>query len=84
MSEHFTCPVCGFPGLDEPPKDEHGCSSFEICNCCGTEFGYEDTTTSYAELRRRWVAAGSKWWSSKQPTDWDPNQQLERAGLTLS
>lgn len=33
----YTCPVCDYPDLDEEPL-----FSWEICACCGTEFGYDD------------------------------------------
>jgi len=35
----YTCPVCDYDKLDEPPYDETGFGSFEICPRCGTEFG---------------------------------------------
>lgn len=36
------CPVCGFDGLDFKPYDEKGFGTFEICPCCGFEFGCDD------------------------------------------
>jgi hypothetical protein len=36
----YSCPVCGLDGLQEPGDAEF--ASFEICPCCGTEFGYDD------------------------------------------
>jgi len=49
---HFPCPICGFPDLDEPPYDSDGENpSFDICPCCGIEFGYEDCGRSHSELR---------------------------------
>jgi hypothetical protein len=77
----FTCPVCGFPGLDEAPCDDHGCASFEICPCCGIEFGYDDATTSHSELRARWIAGGKCWRSDREPpTGWDADTQLAQIG----
>ena len=29
------CPVCGYDGLDEPPFDERGVGSDDICPCRG-------------------------------------------------
>jgi len=55
-----TCPVCGFAELTQPPYDSTGCASFEICPSCGTEFGYHDANKSHEELRRRWLAAGTR------------------------
>lgn len=82
-SDTYTCPVCGFPGLSEPPYDAHGCASFEICPSCGTEFGYDDATRCHADLRKSWVAAGMPWWSKaiQPPQDWDAQGQLRKAGL---
>lgn len=36
---NYTCPVCYYDKLDEPPYDETGFGSFDICPQCGTEFG---------------------------------------------
>ena len=36
------CPVCGYIGLNEQPYDDNGCPSYEICSCCGFEFGFDD------------------------------------------
>ena len=35
---NFTCPVCGWPKLEFDPLH----SACEFCDCCGTEFGYDD------------------------------------------
>lgn len=74
----LVCPVCGFDGLDEPAYDAHGCASFGICPCCGTEFGYNDATRTHVELRSKWIGNGMKWWSRtpNPPADWDPVRQL--------
>lgn len=74
----YRCPVCGYPGLDEPPYDEHGCASYNICPCCGTEFGYDDNNIAHAELRKRWISSGMRWWSktTPKPADWDAERQL--------
>lgn len=82
MSE-FMCPVCGYFGLDEPAYDKNGLWSFEICICCGVQYGYTDCNTSHAELRARWIANGMKWHSRvfAPPENWDPVEQLRRAGF---
>jgi len=76
----YVCPVCGYEHLDEPPYDEHGCSSFEICPCCGSEFGYDDHSATHDALRQKWKLSGMKWWSSVivPPTNWDPVNQLKK------
>ncbi len=80
-SDTFTCPVCGFAGLSEPPYDAHGCASFEICPSCGTEFGYDDATWSHADIRKAWVAAGCPWRSQiiHPAPDWNAGEQLQNA-----
>ena len=79
-SEQFTCPVCGYAGMDEAPYDEVGCSSFGIGPCCGTEFGYDDYSVTHADLRKKWVSGGMLWWSNLvAPPDWDPVEQIKRA-----
>lgn len=69
----YTCPVCGYRELVDPPKD------WEICHCCGTEFGNDDYQTSHEELRKRWITAGMPWFSNavRKPRNWNPVKQLE-------
>ncbi|MED4649062.1 hypothetical protein P9293_17030 [Bacillus inaquosorum] len=38
----YTCPVCRFKGLTEPAYDKEGTHSYEICPCCGFQFGFDD------------------------------------------
>ena len=73
------CPVCRYPDLDEPAYDSFGCASCNICPCCGTEFGYDDSTIAHSDLREKWVFEGMQWWSKHQlkHNDWDPVRQLE-------
>ncbi len=80
----FSCPVCGFEGLPNPPYNKAGeCPSFGICPCCGTQFGYDDCGRSHAELRRAWLQNGAYWYSTATPppAGWDSVEQLRRAGL---
>jgi len=81
----YTCPVCGWPELDEPPRGKDGVASFEICPCCGFEFGFDDDDQgrSFAQARAQWIAGGMQWWSGSRPAPhgWNATQQLARAGL---
>lgn len=73
------CRVCGYE-LNEPPWGNDGMSpSFEICPCCGVEFGYEDVSLqSIRTFRSKWLASGSPWFDiSKRPKAWDISVQLE-------
>ena len=71
----FTCPVCYWPDLTTEPLD----MSYNICPCCGTEFGYDDFTLTHAQLRERWIDGGCVFWSSDQdrkPVNWNGVRQL--------
>jgi hypothetical protein len=82
---NFTCSFCGFPDLDQPPFDETGAPSFEICPCCGGEFGYNDASQeAEKEYRRKWIQNGAQWFdSSLKPTDWKLRNQLLNIGINL-
>lgn len=82
MSAEYTCPVCSFPHLEEPAYIEEE-ATFVICPSCGTEFGYDDVTKSFEQLRAQWVDAGCPWWGGGQekPRDWNPEcEKPKRAG----
>ena len=68
----YTCSVCSFSGLEAPTRD------FVICQCCGTEFSYDDFKCTHAELWSRWISRGAKWSSSlvPPPDDWDARVQI--------
>ncbi|AWG66777.1 hypothetical protein DDT46_00600 [Mycobacteroides abscessus] len=72
------CPVCGYPGLSEPPRTSAG--SLEICPCCFFQFGYSDDDLgyTYVEWRHEWISAGMPWGARNfsPPDGWDPVAQL--------
>jgi len=84
ISSHL-CPVCGFPDLDKPAYDSHGCASFGVCPSCGTEFGYDDSLKTHLQLRCDWVRDGMRWRSqaTAEPPGWTAIAQLKRAGMRL-
>ena len=43
MNRH-NCRVCGYYIDDLPWGKEDNCPTYEICPCCGVEFGNEDCT----------------------------------------
>jgi hypothetical protein len=56
------CRVCGYdPGF--PPWGPEGDEpTFDICPCCGVEWGYQDCLpTSAIKYRNQWLADGAKW-----------------------
>ena len=73
------CPVCGYPDLNEPPYLDNN-PSYEICNCCGFEFGYDDGSEghNYISYRAEWIAGGAKWFIPKScPSNWSLTEQLK-------
>ncbi len=73
------CLVCGFDYVDEPPWGPDGDSpSFDICACCGVEFGYTDSSIeSIKQFRQQWIDSGWPWRMPKMtPPGWDSEKQL--------
>ncbi|MGH8013635.1 MAG: hypothetical protein ACREQ4_14155 [Candidatus Binataceae bacterium] len=66
------CPVCGYDSLTKPPVD------YNICPCCGTEFGYDDIAHSWDELRTLWLSGGARWFSkhTPAPAEWNVLNQV--------
>ena len=74
------CPVCGYPlGNYNPWGDDGKTPTFDICPCCGVEWGNEDyTTESRTEYRNKWLADGAKWFETqKKPVNWNLEEQLK-------
>lgn len=78
--KYYICPICGYDKLDESPYDETGEPSFEICPCCGIEFGcdLENFHISENEYRKKWLSKGGIWFDPcEQPEEWDLELQLK-------
>lgn len=74
------CRVCGHD-QGEPPWGDDGVSpTHVICDCCGSEAGYEDSNpAAITNARDRWLTAGAPWWKPKaKPLDWDRDAQLRQ------
>jgi hypothetical protein len=74
----FHCRVCGLR-LEEPPWGEDGRTPlFDLCPCCGVEFGYQDASLKGVRAyRSRWLEQGAPWDMPKQrPADWNLDEQL--------
>jgi hypothetical protein len=86
--KHYTCPICGYPDLEEPAYVK-GHSTFEICRSCGAEFGNSDFYVGrnlvdvHRMMREQWLAEGAKWHHGTPPPGWDPRKQLRDAGLII-
>ncbi len=81
-------------GIGDPPWSSHGhppyeikygMPSYEVCTCCGFEFGNDDNPgtaepVSFDDYLRQWIAQGCKWFDEKEkPRDWNLEAQLTRA-----
>lgn len=82
----YTCPVCGYPNLDEPPRSTtSGGGSYEICPSCRFEFGVtdDDRGFTYEQWREKWVQEGMPWrgYDTPKPVNWDPVAQLRSLKL---
>lgn len=74
------CPVCGYPlGDYNPWGDDGNTPTYNICPCCGVEWGNEDyTPESRMEYRNKWIAGGAKWFDpQKKPANWNLEEQLK-------
>ena len=56
----YLCPVCGSPELDQPPYEENGSASFQMCSC-GFEFGFDDSHLASKEAVEGVVANWDRW-----------------------
>lgn len=77
------CPVCGYDKLLEPPYDQHQYPTYEICGCCGFEYGVDDGDKGYTfkAYREKWIKEGFPFNSpDEKPKEWDEEmmrKQLE-------
>jgi hypothetical protein len=75
-------------GLKPPYGAYFGSASYEICECCGFEYGYDDEPgsgagLSFEEYLKEWINAGCQWFTlGRRPNGWDLDEQLTQAGLT--
>jgi hypothetical protein len=79
--EKHCCRICGLYHIDLPWGEDGITPTFNICPCCGVEFGYEDDTDREGaiNIRKAWLAHGAKWLNEKRrPPDWNLEQQLRQ------
>ncbi|GDJ42217.1 hypothetical protein BvCmsKSNP075_02093 [Escherichia coli] len=77
------CRVCGAEHPEAPWGDDGETPTYDICNCCGVEFGYEDSTVqSIKKYRAKWLDSGAKWMNKKsEPQNWSVDEQLAHIPL---
>ena len=77
------CRVCGFQYDDYYPWGENGqLPTYDICDCCGAEFGYDDDIGACGEpiqtYRSKWINGGAKFFRpSERPENWNLEDQLK-------
>jgi len=71
-------------GFPIPYHTHFGMLSYQICGCCGYEFGAEDDPgpwaigLSFEDYLDRWLAAGGIWFDGKiRPSSWTFEQQMQ-------
>lgn len=76
------------PDHVEPPYSRHfGMPSYEVCDCCGFEFGNDDEPgtaegVSFATYLADWMSRGATWANPRcKPTGWSLEGQLAEAGI---
>ena len=76
-SKHH-CRVCGLRQSNPPWGEDGQCPTYEVCDCCGVEFGYEDTTPDgVKKARTGWLASGASWFAPEaRPVSWDLETQM--------
>jgi hypothetical protein len=74
----YNCRVCGLHQGFKPWGEDGQTPTFDICDCCGVEFGYEDCDVTYIrKFREEWVKNGAKWFSPElMPSSWSLEDQL--------
>ena len=77
MSDKY-CRVCGFKLRFSPWGEDNNSPTYEICPCCGAEFGCDDyTPKSIKAYREKWIKSGAKWFNpDKKPDNWNLEKQL--------
>jgi hypothetical protein len=56
--------------------------TYDICGCCGAQYGYSDDTLAGCHaIRKHWVEAERcafwSWPTQKPPANWSPSSQLK-------
>ncbi len=72
-------------GLSAPYCVHFGMPSYEVCPCCGFEFGNDDepgtsSPTTFEQFLAEWISEGMPWFApSKRPQLWSLKEQLADA-----
>lgn len=87
------CPVCGFADLYELAYDDDGQGSFDICPCCGFQFGVDDDvelengdlmkkSQTHRMYRDNWLKSEAPVFSDdRYPKEWKHNGKVKKEHL---
>lgn len=76
--EAYHCRVCGLNRGYEPWGEDGNTPCFDICSCCGVEFGYEDCNLEATRSYRKTWLKRNKWFKPKKMSiDWCLEEQLK-------
>lgn len=76
-NEILACRVCGLTQQTPPWGEDGNTATFEICECCNVEFGYEDgSKESASRFRKNWLDNGGGWRGKDTPANWDREEQM--------
>ena len=76
-------------GLTPPYDSKWGEPSYDVCDCCGFEYGNDDnpgtsSPSSFQGHLKEWYNEGCNWEaSSLKPKDWDLINQLKSSQIPL-
>ncbi len=76
--DQYRCRVCGrHQGFRSWGSDMRS-PSFETCDCCGTRFGFQDSSPKkIKKYREEWIKKGAPWHRPDQKLrDWTLEEQL--------
>jgi len=73
------CRVCGYYSEDYPWGEDGKSPTYQICPCCGVQFGVKDITPDEIQNERElWVKSKYKWFNSEmKPVGWSFEEQLK-------
>jgi hypothetical protein len=71
------CRVCGLTQAEAPWGMDGQTPSFDYCDCCGTQFGYQDCLLQGIKAQReRWINNGRNWSNeATKPKEWSFDKQ---------
>ena len=78
LKNEYVCRVCGY--INYEITCEKGIyPTYNICPCCGVEFGYEDIDlASIRKYRENWINSGCNWFlDAGIKKDWNFLEQLK-------